>query len=197
MTRTGVGSPAGAASRTPCAASVLRPAAWVWQKPRRLRPPRTPGGGQPVQDDLAAGLGFARTLRAPRHKDLVRDGHGDRFAVDRQCHGTTANDPRALVRHPNVEVVGSRLGSEGMGSCEGHVCIRRIKADAQQALTKPYLFVLLRRKSGAQERTRTYRPVPNSLKNKGNSVDNSISEWECRVELSRMMIADLQHLASV
>jgi hypothetical protein len=74
-----------------------------------------------MEGDLEPVFGLAGALGAQRDIDLVGDGHGDRYAVDRQGHGTAARDLPELVRNPNVEVVASRLGSEGTGHREGHV----------------------------------------------------------------------------
>ncbi len=81
----------------------------------RAERPGFPVAAEAMEGDLEPVLGLAGALGAQRDMDLVEDGHKDRFVVDRQGHGTIARDLLDLVRNPNVEVVSSRLGSEGMG----------------------------------------------------------------------------------
>lgn len=77
--------------------------------------PGFPVAAEAMERDLKPVPSLAGALGAQRDMDLVEDGHRDRFVVDRQGHGTIARDLLDLVRKPNVEVVASRLGSEGMG----------------------------------------------------------------------------------
>lgn len=81
----------------------------------RAERPGFPVAAEAMEGDLEPVLGLAGALGAQRDMDLVEDRHKDRFVVDRQGHGTTVRDLLDLVRNPNVEVVASRLGSEGMG----------------------------------------------------------------------------------